>query len=174
MNINQIGKRCNLSNSEFKVNMAAEKSTDNTHQKIQDILRKSEDDFENNKPLYLDEKANIVSLKEIFDAESIDGNPVTLISVTMNQFDTRKFPAFEKYIKTELKYPRYYYGLWKDDKKSKPEYELVYVITTNDNAEIQRHLNLHDDLNDGIAQKVALVIFSDGSSETVRNSMTCN
>lgn len=146
------------------------KTEDKVYQKIQDTLRKNEKNFENNKPLYLDKKGNVVSLNQIFDIESVDRKPVTLIGVTRNQFDTSRFPEFERYIKTELKYPRHYYGLWRDEQKQKPEYEVVYAIQTNDYTVIQRHLNLHDDLNDGIPQEVALVIFPDGNSEIVKNS----
>ena len=140
------------------------------YQKIQEILMENEPIFENNKPLYLNEKGNVVSPKDIFDTESKDGNPVTLIAVTRNQFDISRFPEFERYIKTELGYLRCYYGLWKDDSKSKPEYEVVYAMPNNDHITIQRHLNLHDELNDGTPQQIALVIFSDGSWEPVKNS----
>ena len=47
---------------------------------------------------------------------------------------------------------------------------FVYAIPNNDPITIQRHLNLHDELNDGTPQQIALVIFSDGSWEPVKNS----
>lgn len=143
---------------------------DAVYQKIQNDFRKNETNFENNKPKYWDENGNAISLKEIFDKESVDGKAVTLIAVTRNQFDISKFPEFEKYIKMELGYDRCYYGLWKKSKKDKPEYEVVYAITPDDSVTIQRHLNLHDDLNDGLSQEMALVIFSDGSSKAIKNS----
>ena len=143
---------------------------DTVYQKIQNDFRKNETNFENNKPQYWDENGNAISLKEIFDKESVDGKAVTLIAVTRNQFDISKFPEFEKYIKMELGYLRCYYGLWKDENKDKPEYEVVYAIPSDDSVTIQRHLNLHDDFNDGLSQEMALVIFSDGTSKAIKNS----
>ena len=145
--------------------------TENTgYQKIQDVLREHEKNFENSAPFYIDEKGNAVSLKEIFDIESVDGTPVTLIAVTRNQFDTSNFPKFDKYIKMELGYSRCYYGLWRDKDGQKAEYEVVYAIPTGDYKTIQRHLNLHDELNEGKSQQEALVIFPDGRYEPIRNS----
>lgn len=147
------------------------KTEDIVYQKIQKEFEENQKDFsENSPPFYLDEDGNKISLKEIFNVESIDSKPVCLIAVTRHQYDISQFPTFEKYIKEELGYDRAYYGLWPNKEENKIEYDVLYVIPTNDPVQIQRHLNLHDDLNEGISQEMGLVIFSDGSFEIVCNS----
>ena len=61
-----------------------------------------------------------------------------------------------------------YYGLWPDIKNNKVEYDILYTIDSTENK-IQRHLNLHDHMNDGLAQKMALIIDKDGKWEIQNN-----
>ena len=138
-------------------------------EKIQEALRKNEKSFENSTPFYINEKGITVSLKDIFDIESVGGEYVTLISVCRNQYDVSRFPEYEKYIKNVLGFTRCYYGLWKDTNNQKTEYEVVYVLPTSENKIIQQHLNLHGILNNGRQQKEALMIFPDGSCKPIRN-----
>jgi len=53
----------------------------------------------------------------------------------------------------------------KFESENKVEYDILYTIDTTDNDEIQKHLNLHNQINDGLAQKMALVIDKDGNWE---------
>lgn len=147
------------------------KTQDIVNQKIQKQFEENQKKFsERSPPFYLDENGDKISLKKIFDLESIHSKPVCLIAVTRHQYDVSQFLTFEKYVKDELGYARIYYGLWPNKENNKIEYDVLYVIPTNDPVQIQRHLNLHDDLNEGISQEMGLVIFSDGSFEIVRNS----
>ena len=147
------------------------KTEDMVRQKIQKQFEENQKNFsENSPPFYLDENGDEISLKEIFDVESINSKPVCLIAVTRHQYDISQFPSFEKYVKDQLRYTRIYYGLWPNKEENKIEYDVLYVIPTNDSAQIQRHLNLHNDLNGGVSQEMGLVIFSDGSFEIVCNS----
>jgi len=62
-----------------------------------------------------------------------------------------------------------YYGLWPDTENNKVEYDILYTIDSTDKVEIQKHLNLHDHMNDGVAQKMALIIDKDGKWEIQDN-----
>ena len=62
-----------------------------------------------------------------------------------------------------------YYGLWPDTKNNKVEYDILYTIGSIDKGEIQRHLNLHDHMNDELAQKMALIIDKDGKWKIQNN-----
>ena len=55
-----------------------------------------------------------------------------------------------------------YYALWPNTEENNVEYDVLYTTDTADHDEIQRHLNLHDYMNDGLAQKMALIIDKDG------------
>ena len=50
------------------------------------------------------------------------------------------------------------------------EYDVLYVIDTVDHDTIQKHLNLHDLLNDGVSQEMALVISHDGTTKIIGNT----
>ena len=117
---------------------------------------------------FSDESREILSLKQIHRIESVDGSPVTMIAVTRNQFNDRDFPKYENYIKNFLGYPRLYYGLWSDGFKY--EHDVLYALPTDEDSVIQEHLNMHNHLNDGIAQVMGLVINSDGIEKVVRNN----
>ena len=56
-----------------------------------------------------------------------------------------------------------YYGLWPDTKNEKVEYDILYTIDSTDRDEIQKHLNLHNQINNGVAQKMAVIIDKDGN-----------
>ena len=45
----------------------------------------------------------------------------------------------------------------------------MYTIDSTEKDEIQRHLNLHDYMNDGLAQKMALIIYKDGKWKIQNN-----
>ena len=61
-----------------------------------------------------------------------------------------------------------YYGLWPDKDKDKVEYDIAYTIENNPD-EIQKHLNLHNQINNGVAQKMALIIDKDGDWRIKKN-----
>jgi hypothetical protein len=138
-------------------------------EKINQILKKFEINFsENSVPVYLDENGNKIDLEQIFTIESIENKPVSIIAVTRNQYDTNNFEKFIQYVYDELKVQRHYFGLWLDTEKNKIEYDVSYVIPTNDFSEVQKHLNLHNHLNNE-PQSMALVIFPDGNYDIIRN-----
>jgi len=140
-----------------------------TYQKIQDTFSKMEKDFtEKSEPIFLNELGEKQTLKKIHEIESIKGKPVTMIAVTRHQYDISNFPKYVKYIKNVLGFSRVYYGLWSDG--GKVEYDVLYVIHTDDFEQIQNHLNAHDHMNQGTAQVMALTIFSDGRYEITENS----
>ncbi len=78
------------------------------------------------------------------------------------------FPDYEKYIKNRLCHNRIYYGLWPDGKKI--EYDVLYVIPTDNFEEIQKHLNAHNHMNHGVAQAMSLIIYSGGRYEILKNN----
>jgi len=140
------------------------------YQKIQDMFSKIEKTFtEKSEPVYLNELGDQLSLKKIHEIESVDGEPITLIAVTRIQYDVSSFPEYEKYIKNTLNLSRIYYGLWPNSKIKKIEYDVLYAIPTDDYEEIQKHLNAHNDMNQGNPQKMALIINSNGEWETRDN-----
>jgi hypothetical protein len=46
---------------------------------------------------------------------------------------------------------------------------VLYTTETADRDEIQRHLNLHNEINNGVTQKMALIIDKDGNWEIIHN-----
>ena len=59
-----------------------------------------------------------------------------------------------------------YYGLYHDEKV---EYDVLYAIPTNDYDEIQKHLNAHDHMNNGVTQIMGLIISQDGTTKIIKN-----
>ena len=131
--------------------------------KIQIIFEKNEKTFtENSDPLYLDKCGKRITLQEIHDKADIGDNSVVLIAVTSEQYNIDNFSKYREYIKNKLKKNIIYYGLWPDKVKSKTEWDVLYTIENNGD-EIQKHLNLHNQINNGVTQKMALIIDKDGS-----------
>ena len=142
---------------------------DLTDKKIQNTFQKYEKGFtKNSEPLYLDECGEKVTLQKIYDDENIKGNSIVLIAVTRKQYNLNNFSTYRDYIKNNLKKDSIYYGLW-PDKKNKTEWDLLYVIE-NDSKEIQNHLNLHNQINHGIAQEMALIIDKKGNWKIQKNN----
>jgi hypothetical protein len=140
------------------------------YQKIQEIFTKLDKSFsENSEPIFLNENAEKISLKEIHEIESVDGKPISLIGVTRHQYDISKFPDYENYVKNTLKLSRIYFGLWSDGEKT--EYDVLYAIPTNDYEEVLNHLNAHDQMNKKTAQSMALIINSNGKYKVIRNTI---
>jgi hypothetical protein len=138
--------------------------------KIADEFQKYEKTFtENSEPLYWNEHAQKVTLKEIHDNSGIVNNPVVLIAVTRQQYNLKNFPKYRKYLKEVMNTDTIYYGLWPDTKNNKVEYDILYTINSTDRDEIQRHLNLHNDINNGVTQKMALIIDKDGNWKIQNN-----
>ena len=140
------------------------------YQKIQEIFSKSDKIFsEDSEPIFLNENAEKISLKEIHEIESVDSKPISLIAVTRHQYDISKFSDYENYIKNMETNHRIYYGLWSDGKKT--EYDVLYAMPTDDYEEVLNHLNAHDQMNRGISQSMALVIDSNRKYRILRNSI---
>jgi len=140
------------------------------YQKIQDIFNEIEKTFtEKSEPVFLNEIPEKLPLKKIHEIESVDGKPISMIAVTRIQYDVSNFLKYENYIKSERGFSRVYYGLWPDSKRNKNERDVLYAIPTDDNEEIQNHLNLHNHMNQGMAQEMALIIDSNGKWETRDN-----
>ena len=140
------------------------------YQKIQETFSKLDKTFsENSEPIFLNENAEKISLKEIHGIESIDNRPISLIGVTRHQYDISKFSHYENYIKSMETNYRIYYGLWSDGKKT--EYDVLYAISTDDYEEVLNHLNAHDQMNQKTAQSMALVIDSNGKYKIIRNTI---
>jgi len=72
------------------------------------------------------------------------------------------------YIKNQLGIDTIYFGLWPG--VNRVEYDVLYVIDTVDDNTIQKHLNAHNLLNDGISQEMALVISNDGTTKIIENT----
>jgi hypothetical protein len=81
--------------------------------------------------------------------------------VTREQYDTDNFVKYREYIKNTLAKDTLYYGLWYNTDNGKVEYDILYSIENN-LQEIQKHLNLHNQINNGVIQKMALIIDKDG------------
>ena len=138
--------------------------------KIQIIFEKNEKTFtENSDPLYLDKCGKRITLQEIHDKADIGDNSVVLIAVTSEQYNIDNFSKYREYIKNDLNKNTIYYGLWPDSKKNKTEWDVLYTIDSTDRDEIQKHLNLHNQINNGVAQKMALIIDKDGKWEIQNN-----
>ena len=123
-------------------------------------------------PVILDENAKKLTMKEIHNKECVGTKPITMIAVSRHQYDVAKFPKYINYIKNTLKKNTIYYGLYPDGKKK--EYDVLYAIPTNDYDEIQKHLNAHDHMNNGIAQMKGLTISQDGNYITTDNAKRNN
>ena len=144
-------------------------SQEEIDKKIQRIFEKFEKIFtENSNPLYLDKCGKRITLQEIHDKADIGDKSVVLIAVTSEQYNKDNFSKYREYIKNDLNKNTIYYGLWPDSKKNKTEWDVLYTIE-NDNDEIQKHLNLHNQINNGVAQKMALIIDKDGNSIVQNN-----
>ena len=139
------------------------------HKKINKTFSKIQNVFDQySEPVYLDENANPISLIKIHQIESISGRPVTLIAVTRHQYNTKHFSKYENYVK-KLGHARIYYGFWPDTQKNKIELDVLYCIPTDDQNQIQEHLNMHDTINQQTPQSMALVITQGGKSHVVEN-----
>lgn len=142
------------------------------YQKIQLGFSENEKGFdENSPPVYFDERGDKISLAKIHEMESVNGSPVSLIAVTRQQFGVMNFSKYEKYIRNEFPENRVYYGLWSDSETQHVEYDVLYAIPTDNFEQVQEHLNLHDGMNKGVTQKMALVIFSGGAFEIIENRL---
>ena len=116
----------------------------------------------------MDKCGKKITLQEIHHETGIGDNSVVLIAVTSEQYNKDNFSKYREYIKNDLNKNTIYYGLWPDSKKNKTEWDVLYTIE-NDNDEIQKHLNLHNQINNGVAQKMALIIDKDGKWEIQNN-----
>ena len=138
-------------------------------QKILLQFKQFEKNFtEKSKPVFLDEMGDKISLSKIYNLESVDDRPISMIAVTRHQYDVNDFSKYVDYIKNNLKISTIYYGLWPG--VNKVEYDVLYIVDTVDEDTIQKHLNAHNFLNDGVSQKMALVISNDGTTKIIENS----
>jgi len=138
------------------------------HKKILLKFKQFEKNFtEKSEPVFLNENGEKLTLKKIHEIESVSDKPICMIAVTRHQYDISNFPKYENYVKKTLRFNRLYYGLWTDGKKV--EYDVLYVIPTDDFEQIQNHLNAHNHMNQGIAQAMALIINSDGIHKIIEN-----
>ena len=119
-------------------------------------------------PVMFNELLQKQTMQQIYDANCTFDVPVSMIAVTRHQYDVDKFPKYVRYIKNTLQISTVYYGLWTECKKV--EYDVLYVVPTDDYDVIQNHLNAHDFLNDCVSQMMALVICYDGSTKIITNS----
>ena len=138
--------------------------------KIADEFVKYEKTFtEKSAPLYLDECGEKITLQEIHDKAGIGDNSLVLIAATRKQYNTDNFSQYREYIKNTLKKSTIYYALWPNTEENNVEYDVLYTTETADHDEIQRHLSLHNDINNGVTQKMALIIDKDGNWEIIHN-----
>ena len=138
--------------------------------KIADEFVKYEKTFtEKSAPLYLDECGEKITLQEIHDKAGIGDNSLVLIAATRKQYNTDNFSQYREYIKNTLKKSTIYYALWPNTEENNVEYDVLYTTETADHDEIQRHLNLHDEINNGVTQKMALIIDKNGNWEIQNN-----
>lgn len=138
-------------------------------QKILLQFKQFEKNFtEKSKPVFLDEMGEKISLSKIYNLESVDDKPISMIAVTRHQYDVNDFSKYVDYIQNNLKISTIYYGLWPG--VNKVEYDVLYIVDTVDEDTIQKHLNAHNFLNDGVSQKMALVISNDGTTKIIENS----
>jgi len=148
-------------------------SQNKANKKLLDAFRISEKTFTSKSdPAMWDENFKKITMKELYDKESIDDKPVILIAVTRNQYDINDFPKYVDYIKIILEINVIYYGLWTDRETSesgKVEYDVLYVLPSDEHNRVQKHLNSHAHMNNGFAQKMALVISQDGTTEIIKN-----
>lgn len=138
--------------------------------KILNVFQRFEKTFtEKSTPLYLDEYGEKVTLQEIHDKAGIGYNSLVLIAATRKQYNTDNFSKYREYIKNTLKKSTIYYALWPNTEENNVEYDVLYTIETIEHDEIQRHLNLHNGINNGVAQKMALIIDKNGNWEIIHN-----
>ena len=137
-----------------------------------DLLRKFKESEKNftihSEPVMFDEDFSKITMKAIHELECNAGRPVTMIAITRHQHHVKNFPKYVRYIKNTLQISTVYYGLWAEGERV--EYDVLYVISTDDYKIIQNHLNAHDFLNEGVSQIMALVICNDGSTKIITNS----
>ena len=137
--------------------------------KILNEFKKYEKTFdEKSEPLYWDKCGEKVTLKQIQKNANVGDNSLALIAVTRGQYDTSNFSKYREHIKNSLDKDAIYYGLWYNEESSAVEYEIAYTVE-DDLQEIQKHLNLHNQINDGVTQKMALVVDKDGNWKTQNN-----
>ena len=138
--------------------------------KILDEFKKCEKTFtEKSEPLYWDKYGEKITLKQIQKNADIGENPLALIAVTRKQYNVDNFSKYREYIKNTLKKSTVYYALWPNTEENRVEYDVLYTIETTEHDEIQRHLSLHDDINNGVTQKMALIIDKNGNWEIQNN-----
>jgi len=138
--------------------------------KIADEFAKYEKTFtEKSVPLYFDECGEKVTLQEIHNKAGIGDNSLTLIAATRKQYNTDNFSKYREYIKNTLKKSTIYYALWPNTDENNVEYDVLYTTETTDHDEIQRHLSMHNDINNGVTQKMALIIDKNGNWEIQNN-----
>ena len=141
--------------------------------KILNVFQRFEKTFtEKSTPLYLDEYGEKVTLQEIHDKAGIRYNSLVLIAATRKQYNTDNFSKYREYIKNTLKKSTIYYALWPNTEENNVEYDVLYTIETTEHNEIQRHLNLHNEINNGVEQKMALIIDKNGNWEIIHNEKT--
>ena len=136
-----------------------------------DLLKKFKEYKKNftihSEPVMFDENFNKIPMKQIHELECNTHSSVTMIAVTRHQYHVYNFPKYSHYIKNQLGINTIYYGLWPG--VNRVEYDVLYVIPTDDYSTIQKHLNSYDFLNDGVTQRMALVISNDGSTKIIEN-----
>ena len=137
--------------------------------KITDEFKKYEKKFtDKSEPLYWDRCGEKVTLKQIQKNANVGDNSLALIAVTRGQYDTSNFSKYRGHIKNSLDKDAIYYGLWYNEESGEVEYEIAYTVEDG-LQEIQKHLNLHNQINDGVTQKMALVVDKDGNWKTQNN-----
>ena len=145
-------------------------SQESIDKKILNEFKKYEKGFDGkSKPVYWNHCGVKTTLKKIHDDANTGDNSIAIIAVTREQYNIENFSNYRKYLKNTLNENTFYYGLWPDKDKNKVEYDISYVIQNNW-ENIQKHLNLHDRMNDGVAQKMALIIDKNGNWEIENNS----
>jgi hypothetical protein len=61
-----------------------------------------------------------------------------------------------------------YYGLWHNAENGNVEYDILYTSDVS-SEEIQKQLNMHDQINNGVTQKMALIIDKNGNWKIQNN-----
>jgi hypothetical protein len=141
--------------------------------KILNVFQRFEKTFtEKSAPLYLDECGEKITLQEIHDKAGIGDNSLVLIAATRKQYNTDNFSQYREYIKNTLNKSTIYYGLWYNKDNKNVEYDILYTLDSTHNNEIQKHLNLHSQINNGVEQKMALIIDKNGNWEIIHNEKT--
>ena len=144
-------------------------SQNSIDKKLLNEFKKYEKGFtEKSKPVYWDRCGEKVTLKQIQNNAYVGDNSLALIAVTREQYDTDNFAKYREYIKNTLAKNMLYYGLWYNTDNGKVEYDILYTLENN-SEEIQKHLNLHNQINNGVTQKMALIIDKDGNWQVENN-----